>query len=315
MKNPLISVIVPVYKVEKYLRQCVDSIRNQTYSNLEILLIDDGSPDDCPKICDFYSSIDPRIRTIHQANKGLSGARNTGLRNARGEYVAFVDSDDWLEPNCYKKCVDVIDETSADIVCYDIYEVRGEDVLATPHMPRFSEKNQSTFRSLDKLGLLFSLWPLVWAKVYRRSWLEDQGMFFIEGILYEDNPFVLGCWIRNPVVSILPEYIHYYRMQRPGQISSVGQTKSDDVFIMMREVEKDFKAQNREKDFLLLIDWSVGNILWLYGRTPATLQKSFYLKMQKCFLHYCFLCIKGMHFPKKETLNNMLSVILRKSLR
>ena len=94
-KEKLLSVIVPVYKVEPYLRRCIDSIRCQTYRNLQIILVDDGSPDNCGAICNEYTKIDSRIITIHQENEGLSGARNNGLLFAKGDYIAFVDSDDW----------------------------------------------------------------------------------------------------------------------------------------------------------------------------------------------------------------------------
>lgn len=311
MKTPLISVIVPVYKVEAYLHQCVESIRSQTYSNLDIILVDDGSPDRCPEICDYYSSIDPRIRTIHQENRGLSGARNSGLKIAKGDYIAFVDSDDWLAPDCYSRCMEVVNRTSADIVCYDIFEVRGESIIHVPHMP-FLSGDEQTFRAITNLTLLFSLWPLVWAKLYRWDWLLEKNMKFIEGMLYEDNPFVLGCWIRNPLVSILCEPLHYYRMQRPGQITSTGQPKTVDVFRMMEMVEHDFKHLGRQKDFVLLINWSVGNILWLYHMTPENLQKAFYIRMQQCFKHYLFLCLKSFYRPKAETLGKMFSVIFGK---
>ena len=93
-EEKLLSVIVPVYKVEPYLHRCIDSIRNQTYKNLQIILVDDGSPDNCGKICDEYAELDARIIAVHQKNRGLSGARNNGLRFVEGEYVAFVDSDE-----------------------------------------------------------------------------------------------------------------------------------------------------------------------------------------------------------------------------
>ena len=95
--QPLLSVIIPVYKVEKYLRQCVDSVINQTYKNLEIILVDDGSPDNCGKICDEYAQKDRRIKVIHQENQGVSAARNLGTKLAQGEYITYVDSDDWLD--------------------------------------------------------------------------------------------------------------------------------------------------------------------------------------------------------------------------
>ena len=108
--QPLLSVIIPVYKVEKYLRQCVDSVINQTYKNLEIILVDDGSPDNCGKICDEYAEKDKRVKVIHQLNKGLSGARNTGTEQASGEYIAFVDSDDWLDVHMYEDLFGVLNK-------------------------------------------------------------------------------------------------------------------------------------------------------------------------------------------------------------
>lgn len=102
-ERPLISVIVPIYGVEKYLEQCLDSIINQTYRNLEIILIDDGSPDRCGEICDRYASRDSRIKVIHQSNQGLSAARNAGMDMATGEYISFIDSDDYIDPHFYEK--------------------------------------------------------------------------------------------------------------------------------------------------------------------------------------------------------------------
>ena len=103
----LISVIVPIYNVEKYIKKCIDSIINQTYKNLEIILVNDGSPDECGKICDEYERIDSRIVVIHKENGGLSDARNAGLKVMHGKYVAFVDSDDWIEPEMYLSLIHI----------------------------------------------------------------------------------------------------------------------------------------------------------------------------------------------------------------
>ena len=119
-----ISVIVPVYNVENYLKQCLDSIIAQQYTNLEIILVDDGSTDSSGKICDDYRTVDCRIKVIHQNNAGVSGARNTGMDEATGEYITFVDSDDWLEPEMYQRMVHVIDDLSpSDVVMCDYYHV------------------------------------------------------------------------------------------------------------------------------------------------------------------------------------------------
>lgn len=110
-----ISIIIPVYKVEPYLRQCLDSVVNQTYKNLEIILVDDGSPDNCGAICDEYAKKDERIRVIHKRNEGLPAARNEGIRAATGEWLAFVDSDDWCELDYYEKLIDAVKGHEADI--------------------------------------------------------------------------------------------------------------------------------------------------------------------------------------------------------
>ena len=114
-KNPLVSIIVPVYGTEAYLPACIDSIRNQSYQNLQVILVDDQSPDRCPEICDSYAQKDLRIQVIHQKNTGVSGARNTGLQHVTGEYILFVDSDDELFPNAVEILLHDAQEYGADI--------------------------------------------------------------------------------------------------------------------------------------------------------------------------------------------------------
>lgn len=129
----IVSIIVPVYKVEKYLQRCVDSIRNQTYKNLEIILVDDGSPDKCPQICDEYAKLDERIKVVHKINGGLSSARNAGLASTTGNYVTFVDSDDWIELDTIEYCVCLIEENKADAVQYGIELVSDMNIKINQH--------------------------------------------------------------------------------------------------------------------------------------------------------------------------------------
>ena len=138
MSEPKISVIVPVYKVEPYLRKCLDSIAGQTYQNLEIILVDDGSPDSCGSICDEYAVQDKRVRVIHKENGGVSSARNAGLAAATGDWIGWVDSDDWIEPDLYSYMLEKVREYGADIaVCSrtEVYPDRkvvrgwGEDLV------------------------------------------------------------------------------------------------------------------------------------------------------------------------------------------
>ena len=116
MKKNKISVIVPIYNVENYLRRCVDSILKSTYENLEIILVDDGSTDECPTICDDYAKKDPRIKVIHKKNGGLSDARNKGLDIATGEYISFIDSDDYIESSMFQRIFEAISTKDVDLV-------------------------------------------------------------------------------------------------------------------------------------------------------------------------------------------------------
>jgi len=123
MDSPKISVIIPVYKVEMYLRKCLDSVITQTYQNLDIILVDDGSPDNCPIICDEYAERDTRIRVIHKNNGGVASARNAGLREATGEWIAWVDSDDWIEPDMYGYMLENANKYGADIAICSRLEI------------------------------------------------------------------------------------------------------------------------------------------------------------------------------------------------
>ena len=127
--EPLISVIIPVYKVEKYLKKCVDSVINQTYDNLEIILVDDGSPDNCPKMCDEYAKKDKRIKVIHKENGGVGSARNKGIEKSTGDYITFVDSDDWIEKEFIHEMLDIANKYKVDYVTcgyYRVYESKKE---------------------------------------------------------------------------------------------------------------------------------------------------------------------------------------------
>ena len=116
----MISIIVPVYKVEKYLKRCVNSLLSQTYADLEIILVDDGSPDTCPALCDEIAKGDKRIVVVHQKNMGLAGARNTGIEAAKGDFIGFVDSDDWIEKDTYQHCMELIESYKADVIQFQL---------------------------------------------------------------------------------------------------------------------------------------------------------------------------------------------------
>ena len=177
-KTPLISVIIPVYKVEPFIHRCVDSILNQTYTNLEIILVDDGSPDRCGEICDEYAEKDSRIRVIHQKNGGLSAARNAGLDICTGEYIAFVDSDDYIETDMYEKMLVAAIEHKVDIcVCQWQFETcEGKKVVD------LTKVNSDIFGEMSSLALARFLYKgsyengvvvAAWNKLYKYSIFHD----------------------------------------------------------------------------------------------------------------------------------------------
>lgn len=214
MATPLVSVIVPIYKVEPYLRACVDSILNQTYPNVEVILVDDGSPDDCPAICDEYAANNVSVSVLHQCNGGLSAARNNGLALSQGEYVTFVDSDDWLSPTMVERCMQLINMHDAD-ACGVIF-MRSYADHNVPN-PCYSLEPEC-YTSKEALGrYLFNtnMTVCVCGKVWKRSLWDT--IRCPTGILHEDQYTTYRLLDRATKVVFDPEPLYFYR-QRVGSI-------------------------------------------------------------------------------------------------
>lgn len=210
MEGPLISVIVPVYKVEKYIERCLNSIVNQTYRNLEIILIDDGSPDNCPQICDKWAVKDSRIKVIHQNNTGLSGARNAALRIASGYYITFVDSDDWIELDMYEFLLNLAVQNDADIAHCSFFKSDG----LTNHegLGIGQEFLGNNFDSMKECLSLEKFILSVWNKLYKKTILD--GVFFEDGRYFEDTLFNFHAF-RNSKLTVyngIPKYYYFSRM-------------------------------------------------------------------------------------------------------
>lgn len=210
--EPKISVIVPVYKAEPYFSQCIHSIRTQTYENLEIILVDDGSPDRCGAMCDEFAAQDPRIRVIHKENGGQSSARNAALAIATGDYIGFVDSDDWIEPHMYQTLYDRLVAHDAQIsVCGGQLEFPdGSISYFNPHYPK--DQSLQLFSTLEALENVIGNQQLTNSlcdKLYHRSILE--GLRMSEGQIYEDMELVPQCLEKAQRVVYHPEPYYHYR--------------------------------------------------------------------------------------------------------
>lgn len=172
-----ISVVIPVYKVEQYIRQCLDSVIGQTYQNLEIILVDDGSPDNCGAICDEYAQKDARVKVIHKENGGLCAARNEGLACATGDWIALVDSDDWCELDYYERFIKEIGNSCPDIfwACSHFIEYNGKSQVLYDFKNSFMAKGRAEIRKyMSQIAHI----GLPWDKLYRRSFLIENNLLF-----------------------------------------------------------------------------------------------------------------------------------------
>lgn len=188
-----ISIIIPVYNSTLYLKECVDSILGQTYQDLEILLVDDGSTDDSPQICDTYAAEDARIKVIHKKNGGTSDARNTGLENATGDYITFMDNDDyWNDPNALQNIVTLIHETDPDVVMHTnmVYWQDKEKPVMPKHMDRKLIAGKNRTEAVEQLIKAGMLTVTVWTKLVKRSLIREHELYFKKGIRNEDTDWI-----------------------------------------------------------------------------------------------------------------------------
>lgn len=214
--QPLISVIVPVYKVEKYLKRCVSSIQAQTYSKLEIILVDDGSPDTCPVICDEISNTDSRIVVIHKENGGLSDARNTGLNKAKGDYIGFVDSDDYILPNMYEILLTKIQKENSDMACCNYLQVTESDVAFDNQKLPIRDECVEKDVAYDMLVQYGGYYAVAWNKLYRRSLWEK--IRFPKGRKYEDMFIAFKIIDECQIISHVSSALYCY-VRRTGSIT------------------------------------------------------------------------------------------------
>ena len=211
MEKPLISIIIPVYKVEKYLEKCIKSVLSQTYKNLQIILVDDGSPDNCGNICDDYARVDNRIEVIHKANGGLSDARNVGLKAARGEYIGFVDSDDYVESNYIEVLYYYYQKYNTVPICGFVYH----DEYNHEKPVKYSWSGDEGLVSLGEAFRLKSELYLtaLWNKLFDRRLIVEKNIRFDTNVsVGEDLRFSVDYFIKNNIdkICVLPEPLYHY---------------------------------------------------------------------------------------------------------
>ena len=221
------SIILPVYKVEKYLCPCIDSILNQTFKDFEVILVDDGSPDNCPVICDDYAKKDSRIKVIHKPNGGLSDARNVGLKNAKGEYVFFLDSDDYLIDSEVLSKINRSLCDGQDVAAFKFIQwFESSDTLSTC-LFNYDVATEGKSAAQIYLELIDkdAYYNSAWSKVIKRSVLVDNGIEFEKGLLGEDNDWYYKVVAHVKTLALIDEPLYVYR-QREGSITKSYKKKN-----------------------------------------------------------------------------------------
>ena len=238
----LVSIIVPIYKIEDYIKSCIKSIVNQTYKNLEIILVDDGSPDNCPSICDDWAEKDSRIKVIHKQNEGLIEARKSGLRIATGDYVSFVDGDDWIEPDMYQNIADAIDEYNPDCVITQFYysypdrEDKSRYCFDKSYYSRSELENEVFPKMLfDGKYYSFGVYPNCWTKVFKRDILE-KNLYDVDSRVRmgEDIAFTYPCLMQCNSLAFVDKALYHYRIN-PQSMTKAYDDKLNEIIYLPYE--------------------------------------------------------------------------------
>ena len=222
MNQGLVSIIVPVYKAEKYIHQCIDSLLTQTYRNIEVILVDDGSPDNCGKICDEYAAKDSRVKVIHQQNGGVSVARQTGIDHATGEYSIHADPDDWVELNMIEELVAKAVADNADIVICDFYRESKSEKTYDCQNPGDDLSASAVLRKILSQQLHGSCCN----KLVNRSRIEGIGFTPEDLCILEDELYNIRILARKIKVSYLPKAFYHYRVENEHSLCNTISEKS-----------------------------------------------------------------------------------------
>lgn len=212
MSEPLVSIIIPVYNAVPYLAECLESVRRQQYQNLEIMLVNDGSSDSSLHICEMYARVDSRIRVVDKPNGGVSSSRNLAISQARGEYLQFVDSDDWLDRNATRLLVERAQETDADLVISHFCRVVGDTITVSGLLTEYAVMDQKAFarRMMEEPASFY--YGVMWNKLYRKSIIEEHGLRCSESMQWsEDFLFNLEYIRYAERFAALETPIYYYR--------------------------------------------------------------------------------------------------------
>ena len=262
MPKPLVSIIVPVYNVENYLKQCLDSVINQTYKDIEIILIDDGSTDNSGKICEEYAKKDARIKFFRQENKGLSAVKNRGIETASGDYIMFIDSDDYPDAQMCEKLLNALSEQDADMaVCHYSYIDDGGNLLPSSDFGGYRPFPDSVLTSKEYIESICQYGSMVcvvsWNKMYKKAIFKN--LRFAEGKLAEDELIIHHIADACSKISIISGKYYYYRIRKGSITNTEHLVKRLDNTNALLDRLKFIKERNYDAEFILGLEKEIIN--------------------------------------------------------
>ncbi|WP_226038117.1 glycosyltransferase family 2 protein [Aquibacillus saliphilus] len=306
-----ISIIVPVYNVEKYLGKCVNSILKQSYQNFELILVDDGSQDNCGMICDRLAKNDKRIKVIHKSNGGLSSARNAGLKFATGKYISFIDSDDYIHPNMYEILYNYLQKYCSDIVICDF--VRVLENVKHPYEKINVDQNVRNYSNIEALENIYTslgtTFIVSWNKLYKRHLFFN--LKFEEGRIHEDEFIAHKILYKSSKITYVQCELYYYVQREDGIINSPFNIKKIDAIYanldrinFLNSINQIQLRRKAEFNFILLF-------FQLYFKVKKECDKPNYeLKiLRKKFRGILLFLIKNPYFKSKEKLMWIIFII------
>ncbi len=262
------SFIVAIYNIEKYLDKCINSLINQTYRDFEILLIDDGSTDSCSEICKKYVEKDKRVRYFRKENGGQASARNLGIENATGDYIWFVDGDDYISEEALEKLQNELSKKQYDILCFNACKDRNSKITPAEMYNSLIENDKKYMLSV----------PAPWSKIYKTSLIKENNIFFKEGIIYEDLAMVPTVVIYTTNIGFLENNFYYYVI-REGSTMNARKFKPnrDDKFVALETLEEYFKKNNAYGQYKDEIEYLyIQHLLVMYSSEILIYSKDIY---------------------------------------
>ncbi len=307
MKNPLISIIIPIYKVEKYLRQCIESVVSQTYTNLEIILVDDGSPDGCPAICDEYAEKDKRIKVIHQKNGGLSDARNTGIAKSTGDLLFFLDSDDRISNDCINCLYCFLVENNLDIACGGVCKTYSNGKLEF-----FTKSGNKIYNSIEAsydIHLTQKILTTAWNKLIKREIFN--GIVFPKGKINEDEFVTYKLILNAKKIGYIDSLTYFYFQRENGIMNSNMPYENFDVIAAFDERKTIYQKFNNRK-LIECVDYIKLNFLFECSKRTSMLTNE---KINYLLKHLKFSFFFNLPFNKQiKAIIKFFLIIIRLNL-